>query len=1006
MKKISKTFIALLCLLAMLMPVFSGCAAGGPCYVQNEEEPVFDVTLATETMDAGLRQQNTIPGRSLDLARNNLQLKDSGRTGAGITVAIIDTGLDTSIPALNGGERIVDYQNFTDEGRLELTPVRVKDGTVQLDGRTYALGNITSQSGIVRWAVFAENSMIVGSTVGQDVNKNGTTDDRIAILCVDGEVSGRFDTVYVDTDGDLNFESESPLGIYKHTKTSLNLSPAGNGLSLVVCDLDRDGRELTLGFDGNSHGTAMAAIIGAEGEIVGIAPGADLMILKAVDSSGKGSWQAVYDAILYAAVNGADIVNISMAVSSTAGSTNPCADLIRTYTTEKDMLFIVAAGNSGPGSFSVSSLGAESAAVTVGAWLSASLWAENYGYEEAVNTVLNLSSTGPLNTGVILPDIVAPGVLYTANPVWAKDVYQQSAGTSAATAAVSGLCAQMLEDIQAEGALYTAASIKEALHAGARPMREFSALEQGGGRVSLSGALEAFYAEGLDLGVEVEVTGYSSFSPGGAAVLIGGEDLAEVEIRLTNSTCVSTLEYVFDLPEGVRCDRETLSLPYGKTRTLKLQLPAASQNEPRTLYLTGQEMTGVGSDLSIPITVLAPATLQTSRTFQDTVTPAVCNRHYIQVEGGTASLTVHLNLAEETAPGCFIRVMLFDPQGQKVHTGRFIGTGHVNTADAVTLTDPMPGTWELIVYQSATGFGLKKNEVAYSLTAAADCFTWSGNRNFALSGGQEAVISLYAKNGARTFDGQVELWTLYNVEEKTEDLVVEKSKGDAYIRLHVPENTYSLTVDLTNPAGMRGDIDLYLYREEGSRALYVASGTMNDTIEEHVTVFFPEAGDYILRALAAESLTTSVPVSLHYKMESDSGDGTAAGGSGQWLAHASVPVAAAFKAPGSSGVHKMVLMVSDDTGRRIGYTELSVAVGLGEIAVFAQRSPNGQFITVSVKDAATHIALDGPITIAGREYLVYNGTVTIQADGAETLSVAMDKDGYGPYRGNVYILNA
>jgi subtilisin family serine protease len=67
--------------------------------------------------------------------------------------------------------------------------------------------------------------------------------------------------------------------------------------------------------DGQGHGTHVAGIAGAARNargVVGVAPQAKLMIVKVLDSSGRGSMGSIAEGIRYAAANGARVINLSL----------------------------------------------------------------------------------------------------------------------------------------------------------------------------------------------------------------------------------------------------------------------------------------------------------------------------------------------------------------------------------------------------------------------------------------------------------------------------------------------------------------------------------------------------------------------------------------------------------------------------------------------------------------------------------------------------------------------
>jgi len=99
--------------------------------------------------------------------------------------------------------------------------------------------------------------------------------------------------------------------------------------------------------DDESHGTAVAGIIGAVGNnregVTGIAWHVKLLPIKALNSQGRGPDSAMVKAILYAADNGARIINIS----STGTRYSAALETAVQYAQDKGALVVAAAGNTG-----------------------------------------------------------------------------------------------------------------------------------------------------------------------------------------------------------------------------------------------------------------------------------------------------------------------------------------------------------------------------------------------------------------------------------------------------------------------------------------------------------------------------------------------------------------------------------------------------------------------------------------------------------------------------------
>lgn len=99
--------------------------------------------------------------------------------------------------------------------------------------------------------------------------------------------------------------------------------------------------------DDNSHGTHVTGIIAANGSngigIAGVAFGAKVLPLKALDCEGAGLLSDVARAIVFAADQGARIVSISLGSSSDSSTVRSAVQ----YAASRDVLVIIAAGNCG-----------------------------------------------------------------------------------------------------------------------------------------------------------------------------------------------------------------------------------------------------------------------------------------------------------------------------------------------------------------------------------------------------------------------------------------------------------------------------------------------------------------------------------------------------------------------------------------------------------------------------------------------------------------------------------
>ncbi|MFF0431618.1 S8 family serine peptidase [Streptomyces sp. NPDC004327] len=237
--------------------------------------------------------------------------------------------------------------------------------------------------------------------------------------------------------------------------------------------------------DGHGHGTHVASTIvgsGANsgGRYKGVAPGADLLVGKVLNDAGSGVTSWIIDGMEWATAQGADVVNMSLG-SSTSSPTDPLTQSVDRLSATTGTLFVISAGNSGPGATTIGSPGTADSALTVGA-------------VDKSDVLAGFSSRGPrVGDSAIKPEITAPGVGIVAARAAGTSIgapvdanYTSLNGTSMAAPHVAGaavLLAQRHPD-------WTGQRIKAALVTHAKPSSAYSVYQQGNGRVDVPAALD------------------------------------------------------------------------------------------------------------------------------------------------------------------------------------------------------------------------------------------------------------------------------------------------------------------------------------------------------------------------------------------------------------------------------------------------------------------------------------------------------------------------------------
>lgn len=210
-----------------------------------------------------------------------------------------------------------------------------------------------------------------------------------------------------------------------------NLGYYGEGMTIGICDT---GINLSHSFlkdnilcgknftnegsednykDYNTHGSFVA------GEILQVAPKAQLVIAKCLDKNGSGTYESIVNAIKYCVEQGCNVINLSLGGTCDSKELH---EVIVDAIDNKDILFCCAAGNDGDGNSNTDEI--------------------NYpaNYEEVVNVgaLETDSKVANFSNSNYYVDLVASGVnlvsCYKDNSYWAN-----SSGTSMASPIVASL---------------------------------------------------------------------------------------------------------------------------------------------------------------------------------------------------------------------------------------------------------------------------------------------------------------------------------------------------------------------------------------------------------------------------------------------------------------------------------------------------------------------------------------------------------------------------------------
>ncbi|MCH5251758.1 MAG: S8 family peptidase [Lachnospiraceae bacterium] len=228
--------------------------------------------------------------------------------------------------------------------------------------------------------------------------------------------------------------------------TGLSLHPDYSSRITGWCDTLK-GRSIP--YDDSGHGSHVAGIAAGDGQssqrrYIGIAPEAKLIGVKVLDQKGNGTIPDIMRGLNWILRNkerlSIRIVNISIGANDRKTFHENC-DFVRKVNRlwDSGIVVIAAAGNKGPGRYTISAPGNSRKIITVGS-------SDTWGTPNRTGN--NHSGTGPTLSCIKKPDVVAPGSHIISCSAfqsgWQRNPYSVKSGTSMSTPIVSGAIALLL----------------------------------------------------------------------------------------------------------------------------------------------------------------------------------------------------------------------------------------------------------------------------------------------------------------------------------------------------------------------------------------------------------------------------------------------------------------------------------------------------------------------------------------------------------------------------------
>lgn len=254
----------------------------------------------------------------------------------------------------------------------------------------------------------------------------------------------------------IHYEYIERLGLTGRNRTvcvlDTGISPHYDFDSRIIKYIDFTEHPLQYIHDDSGHGTHVCGILAGSGRASqglykGIAPQANLVVLKILDKKGNGYIDTLIEALQWLTVHaikyGICVVNISISISPVSSLSTDEEKKHRLKNVlkklhDQNVLIVTAAGNEGPDNDSLSVLGEQPYTLCVGC--------HDGNYKSHKGELCEYySGRGTYNGKIIKPDMVAPGTEIISCQGKSRYGYTKKSGTSMSCPIISGIAVNLFE---------------------------------------------------------------------------------------------------------------------------------------------------------------------------------------------------------------------------------------------------------------------------------------------------------------------------------------------------------------------------------------------------------------------------------------------------------------------------------------------------------------------------------------------------------------------------------
>ena len=817
--------------------------------------------------------------------------------GRGVTVGVVDSGIDLQNPALQttstGERKIVDWVTATDSAftngvnndndptwiSMTTTVTAAPDFTAA--GRTWT----APAAGTFRFGVFNERDPRLGGELGNDVNRDGNPAGSSGTFGVLWDTTSN--RVWVDRDQDTGFADEAGMTDFAVDKDVAYFGTDNPATAIreaipFVVQTDLEQQSVNIGIVSAAHGSHVAGIVAANnlfgGAADGAAPGAKLVSVRACLFVTGCTNHALLEGMIFAADTAdVDVINMSIGGLPALNDGNNARaalynELIRVF----DVQIFLSAGNNGAGLNTIGDPAVASDAVAVGSYITKQTWLSNYGSVTATRDNLHpFSSRGPREDGGFKPQVVAPGSAVSTVPTWQPGQPLGGTftlppglgmfnGTSMASPQAAGTAAVLVSAMKATNRAWTPEQLRTAMLSTARFIPGYGAYEQGNGLINAVEAWDILRRQPATVEISSAVDVHTVLSdflatPGRGVGIFDREGVSVGDsytrtYTFTRTTgpvgpVTYTLSWVgndgtFSAPRRVTLARgEAVEVPVQvRVRRVGIHSAVLNLDDRRTPGVEYQTMN----------TVVAPYALTAAGGFAQSVSGTIARNQsksfFFAVPAGAPAFKVDLAAGGAAAGAGQVRFLRFHPFGVGLEDNSTPNCYNPPVAGCTagsptsrTTTNPQAGVWEVTVEARRTSDAA---DAPFTLTASVLGATVSPNPDVIASAtaGVPVARSYTITNAFGPFTGRAVGGGLGSARLATPTIA---HLAQQQFPVTVTPGSTSLRATIGSPSDLQADLDLFVFNCTSGTCVLAGQSADGDS-EESVTIANPAAGLWVV----------------------------------------------------------------------------------------------------------------------------------------------------------------